>query len=503
MNDLKRLKVWFVTGSQPLYGRAVLQQVAAHAQQVVRALDAAPAVPAKLICTPVVKTPEEITALCQQANTAADCLGLITWCHTFSPAKMWIPGLKLLRKPLCHLHTQFNRDLPWSTLDMDFMNLNQAAHGDREHGFILSRMRRNRKVVVGHWQEAAVHQQLGAWCRAAAAWADWQGAKFCRFGDNMREVAVTEGDKVAAQVQLGFAVNGYGVGDLVQRVNAVPDAAIGKLVREYQRAYQMAADLRPGGARHEAVRQAARIELGLRAFLKEGGFKGFTTTFEDLHGLTQLPGLAVQRLMAEGYGFGAEGDWKTAALVRALKVMSTGLAGGTSFMEDYTYHLAPRRRLVLGAHMLEICPSIARGKPALQVHPLSIGGKADPARLVFDAAPGAAVNAALIDLGNRFRLLVNEVDVVPPAQPLPKLPVARALWIPRPNLSMAAAAWLYAGGAHHTAFSQAVTTEMLEDFAGMAGLELVVIDGETKLRALKRELEWNEVAYGLRGGFAA
>jgi L-arabinose isomerase len=503
MNDLKHLEAWFVTGSQHLYGPAALKQVAANAQQVVATLDDASAIPVRVVFKPVVKSPAEATALCQEANTAAHCIGLITWCHTFSPSKMWINGLKLLRKPIAHLHTQHHRDIPWSTMDMDFMNLNQAAHGDREHGFIMSRLRLNRKVVVGHWQDGPAQQQLGAWCRAAAAWHDWQGARFCRFGDNMREVAVTEGDKVSAQMQFGYAVNGYGVGDLAKCVRDVSEADVTKLCEEYKQRYDMGAEVRKGGPKHNGVREAARIELGLRAFLTAGAFKGFTTTFEDLHGLVQLPGLAVQRLMAEGYGFGAEGDWKTAALVRAMKVMATGLKGGTSFMEDYTYHLNPKRSLVLGAHMLEICPSIAKARPALEVHPLSIGGKADPARLVFDTPPGPGLNASLIDLGNRFRLLVNEVEVVAPEKPLPKLPVARAVWIPKPNLQVGAAAWIYAGGAHHTGFSQAVSTEVLEDFAEMAGLELVVIDAGTKVREFRQQLRWNEVYYGLNQGFRA
>jgi L-arabinose isomerase len=503
MNDLKSLEVWFVTGSQNLYGPAVLKQVAANAQQIVKAFDAAPAVPATIVFKPVVKTPAEATALCQEANTAANCAGLITWCHTFSPSKMWINGLKLLRKPLLHLHTQHNRDIPWSSMDMEFMNLNQAAHGDREHGFIMSRLRLNRKVVVGYWQEARVQAQIGAWCRAAAGWHDWQGAKFCRFGDNMREVAVTEGDKVAAQIQLGYSVNGYGVSDLAERVKAVSEKDIDRLVAQYETAYAVTPELRKTGPKRRSLREAARIELGMRAFLAEGDFKGFTTTFEDLPGLVQLPGLAVQRLMADGYGFGAEGDWKTSALVRAMKVMAVGLKGGTSFMEDYTYHLHPERHLVLGAHMLEVCPTIAKGKPSLEVHPLGIGGKADPARLVFDTPAGPGLNASLIDLGNRFRLIVNEVEVVAPEEPLPKLPVARAVWIPKPDLPTGAAAWIYAGGAHHTGFSQAVTTEMLEDFAAMAGIELVVIDAETRLRQFKQELNWNEAYYGLCRGWAS
>jgi L-arabinose isomerase len=503
MINLKQLEVWFVTGSQNLYGPETLKQVGTNSREVAGGLDNAASIPVRIVFKPVVKTPSEITTLCQEADTAPNCVGLITWCHTFSPSKMWINGLKLLRKPLLHLHTQHNRDIPWSTIDMDFMNLNQAAHGDREHGFIMSRLRLNRKVVVGHWEDTRVHAQIGAWSRAAAAWHDWQGARFCRFGDNMREVAVTEGDKVAAQMQFGHSVNSYGVGDLVKCVSEVSEAQIEGLVREYCDLYRVTAGLRKGGQMRESVRQAARIELGLRAFLSAGGFKGFTDTFEDLHGLAQLPGVAVQRLMAEGYGFGAEGDWKTCALVRAMKVMAAGLKGGTSFMEDYTYHLAPTRHRVLGAHMLEICPSIAKGTPSLEVHPLGIGGKAAPVRLVFDTPAGRALNASLIDMGNRFRLLVNEVEVVVPDKPLPKLPVARAVWIPRPDLQVGAAAWIYAGGAHHTGFSQAVTTEMIEDFADMAGIELSVIDAGTTLRQFKNELRWNEVYYGLRNGFVS
>lgn len=501
--NLKQLEVWFVTGSQNLYGPKTLKQVAINSQEVAHALGTASAIPLTVVAKPVVKTPAEATGLCLEANTSGHCVGLITWCHTFSPSKMWINGLKQLRKPILHFHTQHHRDIPWSAIDMDFMNLNQAAHGDREHGFIMSRLRLNRKVVVGYWQDPSAQQQLGTWCRAAAAWHDWQGARFCRFGDNMREVAVTEGDKVAAQIQFGYSVNGYGVGDLVQRVQAVRDQEIERLVKEYESQYACGPKLRKPGPLRQSVREAARIELGLRAFLTAGEFKGFTTTFEDLHGLTQLPGLSVQRLMAEGYGFAAEGDWKTCALVRAMKVMASGLRGGTSFMEDYTYHLDPKRSLVLGAHMLEICPSIAKGKPSLEVHPLGIGGKADPARLVFDSPAGPALNASLIDLGNRFRMLVNEVEVVGPEKPLPKLPVARAVWIPKPNLSLGAAAWIYAGGAHHTGFSQAVTTEMLEDFAAMAGIELVVIDADTRLRQLKQHLQWNEAYYALRAGLVS
>jgi L-arabinose isomerase len=501
--NLKQFEVWFVTGSQHLYGPETLRQVAEHSRGIARALSATRAIPVKVVCKPVLVTPDAVTKLCQSANNAETCIGLITWCHTFSPSKMWINGLKQLRKPVAHLHTQYNRQIPWSTIDMDFMNLNQAAHGDREHGFIWSRMRMNRKVVVGFWQDSSTQERLGAWARAAAAWADWQTAKFCRFGDNMREVAVTEGDKVGAQMKFGFAVNGYGVGDLAKRVNEVAEREIDALVKEYEATYTIAADLRKGGKRHRSVREAARIEAGLRGFLTAGEFQGFTTTFEDLHGLMQLPGLAPQRLMAEAYGFGAEGDWKTAALVRAMKVMASGLSGGTSFMEDYTYHLLPGNEVVLGAHMLEICPSIADGPASLEVHPLGIGGKADPARLVFNAPAGPALNAALMDLGNRFRLLVNEVEVVKSEQAMPKLPVARAVWKCRPNFEDACTAWIYAGGAHHTSFSQAVTTEMLEDFAAIAGIEVVVIDADTRLRRFKQELAWNDAAYGLKNGWVS
>jgi L-arabinose isomerase len=494
---MKPIEFWFVTGSQHLYGEAALKQVAVNSKKIVAELSG---LPAKLVFKSVMKTPDEIRQLCLEANNAPNCAGLILWMHTFSPSKMWIGGLTALRKPFLHLHTQFNRDLPWGEIDMDFMNLNQAAHGDREAGFIHTRLRLNRKVVVGHWSDAEVQARIATWMRAARAWHDWQGAKFCRFGDNMRQVAVTEGDKVAAETKFGYAVNGYGVGDLVARVNAVTGRAIDKLCDEYEARYDVVPELRKAGPRHESLRDAARIELGLRAFLKDGGFKGFTDTFEDLHGLKQLPGLAVQRLMADGYGFGGEGDWKTCALVRAMKVMAADLPGGVSFMEDYTYHLHPDGHLVLGAHMLEICESIAAGRPSLEIHPLGIGGKEDPVRLVFDAPAGAAINASLIDLGNRFRLLVNEVDVVKPPQPLPKLPVARAVWKCRPDFKTACAAWIHAGGAHHTGFSYAVTTEHMEDFAAMAGIELAIIDAKTELRAFKQQLRNDEIYYHLAPG---
>ncbi len=502
MIDLKKYEVWFVTGSQHLYGPETLQQVAQHSQEIARALDQSPKIPVRVVFKPVLTTPDAIRDLCLEANVARDCVGLITWMHTFSPAKMWIAGLTQLKKPFVHLHTQYNREIPWGKIDMDFMNLNQSAHGDREFGFIGTRLRLDRKVVVGYWQDDDVQQQLATWMRAACGWQETQHLKVARFGDNMREVAVTEGDKVAAQIQFGYSVSGYGIGDLVDCVKAVSDREIDGLVAEYDDQYVVAETLRAGGPQRGALREAARIELGMRAFLDGGGYKAFTTTFEDLHGMAQLPGLAVQRLMADGYGFGAEGDWKTSALVRAMMVMGAGLKGGTSFMEDYTYHLVETGKgaKVLGAHMLEVCPTIGDGKPRLEMHPLGIGGKADPARLVFNVGSGQAVNASLIDMGNRFRMIINEVEVVPPDAPLPNLPVARVVWVPRPSLKVAAAAWIYAGGAHHTGFSQVVTAEHLQDYADMAGIECVLIGNETKLPEFRKELRWNEMYYALAKG---
>jgi L-arabinose isomerase len=496
MTDLSGFEAWFITGSQHLYGEETLAKVAEHSREIVRGLSASRHIPARIIFKPVMTTAEAMYDLALQANSTKSCIGLIAWMHTFSPAQMWVAALKTLAKPFVHLHTQFNRELPWSTIDMDFMNLNQSAHGDREFGFIGTRMRLNRKVIVGHWQDEDVQGELATWIRAAVAWNDAQWLKVARFGDNMRKVAVTEGDKVEAEIRLRFSVHGYGIGDLADRTRQVTDAEIDKLASEYDQVYAVAEPLRSRGLKRPALREAARIELGLRQFLDEGGFKAFTDTFEDLHGLEQLPGIAVQRLMADGYGFGAEGDWKTAALVRIMKMMSTGLDGGTSFMEDYTYHLKDGGK-VLGAHMLEVCPSIANGQPRVEIHPLSIGGKADPVRLIFDARTGPAVNASIVDMGNRFRMIVNQVDVVPPEQPLPKLPVARALWAPRPNLKIAATSWILAGGAHHTGFSHALTPQHLEDFAEMAGIEYLLIDDTTTVPAFKRELRWNDVYYRL------
>jgi len=493
-------EIWFITGSQHLYGEGPLKQVSANSKKIVDELSATKRLPLKLVFKPILTRPEEIRALCLEANGAANCAGLVIWCHTFSPSKMWINGLLQLRKPVLHLATQFNRDLPWSEIDMDFMNLNQAAHGDREHGFIHTRLRLPRKVVVGHWSDEQVQDRVAAWMRVTRAWADWQGGKFVRFGDNMRYVAVTEGDKVAAEAKFGFSVNTHGIGDLAQAMNEVSDSAITKLCAEYEELYSVVDALRKGGERHESLRYNARQELGLRGFLENGNFLGFTDSFEDLHGLTQLPGLATQRLMADGYGFGGEGDWKTCALVRAMKVMAADMPGGTSFMEDYTYELNPSGQLVLGSHMLEVCPSIAAGKPTVEIHPLGIGGKDDPVRLVFDAHEGAAINVAIMDLGNRFRLLVNEVDAIKPPHPLPKLPVARAVWKCRPDLKTAVGAWIHAGGTHHTGFSYSVTTEYIEDLAEIAGVEVAIIDAETTIRDFKAQLRADELYYHIAPG---
>jgi L-arabinose isomerase len=495
MIDLKTFEIWFITGSQDLYGEETLKLVAEHAQQISAGLNNAKQIPVRVVYKPVVKSTDEIYTTLQQANTAPNCIGIVTWMHTFSPAKMWIRGLSILKKPMLHLHTQFNRDIPWNSIDMDFMNLNQSAHGDREFGFMVSRMRINRKVVVGHWQDPEVLEQINSWTRAAAGWFDWQGAKFARFGDNMRFVAVTDGDKVEAELKFGFSVNTYGIGDLVAVINAVSDEAVKALTDEYEATYTMDAALKKGGAKYASVYEAAKIEIGLRKFLVDGGFKGFSDTFEDLHGMIQLPGIAAQRLMADGYGFAGEGDWKTAALVRAFKVMGAGLPGGNAFMEDYTYHFDPNNALVLGSHMLEVDASLANGKASLEVHPLGIGGKADPARLVFNVGSGPALNAALIDMGNRFRLLINEVEAVEPQNDLPNLPVARVLWKPYPDMKTGCAAWIYGGGAHHTAYSQNLTAEHIQDFAAMAGIEFLRIGKDTNISQFRNEILWNETAY--------
>ncbi|MFW6279082.1 MAG: L-arabinose isomerase [Bacillota bacterium] len=498
MIDFEELEVWFVTGSQHLYGEEALEKVGQDSRSLTEGLNQASQIPVNIVYKPVVTTREAIKDVCLAANRSKKCIGIITWMHTFSPAKMWINGLNSLEKPFVHLHTQYNEGIPWSEIDMDYMNLNQSAHGGREFGFIASRMKKQRKVIVGHWQDEEVLADLASWIRAAAACHDASGARLARFGDNMRGVAVTEGDKVEAEMKFGYAVDAFGLGDLVEYVQAVSPNEIKNLLAEYEEQYQVDSSLLPGGKNHDSLKEAARIELGMRTFLEEGNFKAFTTNFENLHGLKQLPGLAVQRLMADGYGFGAEGDWKTAALVRAMKVMGSGLKGGTSFMEDYTYHLVPGNQRVLGAHMLEVCESIAGTEPSMEIHPLDIGDREDPVRLVFDVDSGPGLNASIVDLGNRFRLIVNTVDVEQPDQDLPQLPVARALWEPMPDLTTAAKAWILAGGAHHTGFSQALNAQHLEDFAEITDIEYLLIDSETDIKEFKKEIKWNDVYFDNR-----
>ncbi|MFC9331840.1 L-arabinose isomerase [Kitasatospora sp. NPDC057015] len=495
-------EIWFLTGSQGLYGEDVLRQVAEQSREVVESLAAAGDIPVRIVWKPVLTDAGAIRRLCLDANASDDCVGLIAWMHTFSPAKMWIAGLDALRKPLLHLHTQANVHLPWSTIDMDFMNLNQAAHGDREFGYIQSRLGVARKTVTGHATDPTTTHRIATWARAATGRTELATLKLARFGDNMRDVAVTEGDKVEAQLRLGVSVNTYGVNDLVTALDATTDADVTRLVEEYQDTYRLTPELRAGAERHDSLRYAARIELALRHFLEEGGFGAFTTNFEDLGALRQLPGLAVQRLMADGYGFGGEGDWKTATLLRTLKTVAHGLPGGTSFMEDYTYHLEPGRELILGAHMLEVCPSIASATPSCEIHPLGIGGREDPVRLVFDAVTGPGVVVGMADLGDRFRLVANEIDLVEPDEPLPNLPVARAVWRPRPDLRTSTEAWLTAGGPHHTVLSTALGTEELDDLAEMLAVELVVIDQDTTIRRFTRELRWNQAYHRLAQGLA-
>jgi len=494
--DLKKFEYWFIVGSQDLYGEETLKQVAANARIMTDEFNKDPLLAGTVVLKPTAITPQGVRVLFEQANAAADCAGIITWMHTFSPSKMWIQGLSINKKPLLHLHTQFNRDIPWASIDMDFMNLNQSAHGDREHGYIHARMRLPVKVVAGFWQDTEVRRRMGVWMRAAAARKDGMDSVVMRLGDNMREVAVTEGDKVEAQIKFGWQVNTWGIGNLASRYAQINAAAAENLAEEYEALYELAPDVKKGGAARGAMLEQARIEIALREMLEAENAGAFTTTFQDLHGLPQLPGLACQRLMEQGYGFGAEGDWKQSMLTRAAKVMARGLSGGVSFMEDYTYHFEPGREAALGAHMLEICPSIAEKKPRIEVHPLGIGGKADPARMVFNAAPGPAVLATLIDLGGRFRMIVNEIETVKIENEMPKLPVARALWKPYPSLAGAAEAWIISGGAHHSVYSTALTAEYFRDFAEMSGIEFVLIDKNTTTDRLRDELRRSEAYWG-------
>lgn len=493
-------EIWFLTGSQDLYGEETLRQVAEQSQVIARALDESDEVPVTVVWKPVLKSADAIRRMALEANASDACVGVVAWMHTFSPAKMWIAGLDALRTPLLHLHTQANVELPWSEIGMDFMNLNQAAHGDREFAYIQTRLGVARKTVVGHASNPAVRTRIGVWVRAAAAWAATHDLRLARFGDNMRNVAVTEGDKTEAQLRFGVEVSTWGVNDLVEVVDAVADADIDALVAEYEEIYDVAPELRAGAERHESLRYGARQEIGLRTFLEGIGARAFTTNFEDLGGLRQLPGLAVQRLMADGYGFGAEGDWKTAVLVRAAKVMGEGLPGGASLMEDYTYDLVPGDEKILGAHMLEICPTLTTARPSLEVHPLGIGDREDPVRLVFDTDPGVGVVVSLADMRDRFRLTANVVDVVAPDAELPHLPVARAVWKPRPDFATSAEAWLTAGGAHHTVLTTQVGIEAWEDFAEIARTELLVIDEDTTRRSFAREVRTNQAYYRLAQG---
>jgi len=497
-----KLEIWFLTGSQELYGDETLRQVAAQSKEVVALLNGGPEIGVNIVWKPVLTSAGQIRRACIDANSSDGCIGVVAWMHTFSPAKEWIGGLDLLRRPLLHLHTQANRSLPWATIDMDFMNLNQAAHGDREFGYVQTRLAIRRKTVAGHASDPAVRARVGSWARAALGHHAATEMRLVRFGDNMRGVAVTEGDKVEAQLRFGASVNTYGVNDLVAAVDGASPSAVDSLVDEYAQSYDVAAELAKGGARHASLRYAAQIELGLRAFLTDGGYSAFTTNFEDLGALRQLPGIAVQRLMADGYGFGGEGDWKTAVLLRTLKVMGAGRPGGTSFMEDYTYHFGPGKAKILGAHMLEVCPTVAGERPRAEVHPLGIGGREDPVRLVFDAAPGSGFVVGLVDMGDRFRLVENDIEVVAPDEPLPRLPVARAVWEPAPDLATSAESWLSAGGPHHTVLSTAVDIESLEDYAVITGVELVRIDASTTTASFRRELLWSEAYYRLAHGLA-
>ncbi len=494
-NPFKGKSIWFITGSQHLYGDETLRQAAADAQKIADGLDASASVPVHVMCKGIVTRSEEILKVVREANLDDSCVGIALWMHTFSPAKMWIAGLQEMVKPFVHFHTQFYREIPWDSIDMDYMNLHQSAHGGREFGHIVSRMRKNRHVIAGHWEDEAVQAEFGQWARVAVGYTEAKTMKVARFGDNMRTVAVTDGDKVTAQQKFGIVVDGYGIMDLVDVMNKVSEAEIDRVIAEYEELYEIEPACAKGGAKHDTLREEAKVEVALRSFLDEGGYTAFTTTFEDLHGMKQLPGLAVQRLMADGYGFGGEGDWKTSAMTHILKVIGYGTGKGTSFMEDYTYHFSADGDKVLGAHMLEVCPSIAEGGVKISVQPLGIGGKEDPARMIFSAAEGEALNASLIDIGDRFRLVVNEVVSVKADAALPKLPVASVLWQPKPNLSVGAAAWIYTGAAHHSVYSQSVSSAQLDMLSSMWDIEMVLINDETTLRGIQQELRWNDVTF--------
>lgn len=498
MLQTKKYQFWFCTGSQDLYGDECLAHVAEHSKKIVEALNASGNLPYELVWKPTLITNELIRKTLNEANTDPDCAGVITWMHTFSPSKSWILGLQEYRKPLLHFHTQFNQEIPYDTIDMDFMNENQAAHGDREYGHIFTRLGMERKIIMGYWADPAVQKQMGSWMRTAVGVMESSHIRVMRVADNMRNVAVTEGDKVEAQIKFGWEIDAYPINEIAAAVEAVSQSDIDALVEEYYSTYQILTEGQDEKEFRRHVAVQAGIELGFERFLKEKNYQAVVTHFGDLGSLKQLPGLAIQRLMEKGYGFGAEGDWKTAAMVRVMKLMTAGMkdAKGTSFMEDYTYNLVPGKEGILQAHMLEVCPTIADGPISIKAQPLSMGEREDPARLVFTAKEGPGIATSLVDLGDRFRLIINEVDCRKTEKPMPKLPVATAFWTPRPNLKTGAEAWILAGGAHHTAFSYDLTAEQMGDWAAYMGIEAVYIDADTTIRQFKNELRWNRAAFG-------
>ncbi len=483
-------KFWFVVGSQHLYGPEVLKEVAAHAKTITDGFNADRSISFEVICKGVVTTPDEIKKVCVEANGDAKCAGVITWMHTFSPSKMWIGGLTLLNKPYLHLNTQFNRDLPFDTIDMNFMNTNQSAHGDREHGFITARLRMKRKVVCGYWEDTTFRERVGGWMRSAAGAIASRSLKVMRLGDNMRYVAVTEGDKVQAEKDLGWSVNTYGVGGFVEKVNAVSQEQVDQKVEEYKSKYTFNTD------NIKSVRYQAKLEIALEGMLEEGSFNAYTDSFEDLFGLEQLPGLASQDLMGKGYGFGAEGDWKQAALQAVIAAMSQGLSKGYSFIEDYTYHLEEGNEAVLGAHMLEVSPAISKGKPKMEVHPLGIGGKDDPARLVFEGKEGDAILVTIVDMGGRFRMIAHDIHAIKPMKEMPNLPVASVMWRPEPDMITGNEAWILCGGTHHSVISYDLTAEHMRDFAEIMGIEFIHIGKETRIGELRDKLAIGDIIWG-------
>lgn len=490
--SLKKYEFWFIAGTQSLYGPETIKQVENHCRIMTEGLNKDSAIVGKVVFKGAVLDSASILQVIAEANNTPECAGIIAWMHTFSPSKMWIAGLTRLQKPYLHLNTQFNRDIPWNEIDMDFMNTNQSAHGDREHGFIGARLRLPRKVIAGHWEDQKVRARIGRWMRSAIGVHESRQLKVCRFGDNMRDVAVTEGDKVEAEIKLGWSVNTHGIGDLIARMEKVTEAEVDQKMAEYRQKFDFRTD------NMEAVRYQAKQEIALRSFLLEGGFAAYTDTFQDLQQLRQLPGLATQNLMKEGFGFGAEGDWKIAALARIMKVMAQGLPGGTAFMEDYSYHMDPDNEGILGAHMLEVDPDIAANRPGIEVHVMNIGDREPPARLTFATGDGPAIVATLVDMGDRFRMIVNDIQARSPYQKMPKLPVAQVMWKPLPDLSTSAEAWILAGGAHHTVLSYQLDAEYLRDFCDMLGIEFIHINKDTTIPQFSKELLWNDVVWKLK-----